>query len=182
MAAVCSGSTHSWNSKPHTHFDYISSCLVWCSCCSEDPEKQTIWPSSYRYINSACQTMKRSDENMLLQSRCGGTRATAQSQQPLCEKPGRRALHSPAQSVEQGKTRPQIKTPSALWTEVWKTKTYRGICLDCSAAAVSLIRKISNYPSLIQIIFMAKQDYSEVQRLSLNDSPCSCQLHSSKQQ
>lgn len=88
-----------------------------------------------------------------------GTRATAQSQQPLCEKPGRRALHSPAQSVEQGKTRPPVKRPSALWTEVWKTKTYRGICLDCSAAAVSVIRNTSNYPSLIQIIFMARQDF-----------------------
>lgn len=114
MAAICSGSTHRWKRKPHTHLDYISSCLVWCICCSEVPVKQTIWPSSYRHIHSVCQTMKRSEENIFLQSRSGGTRATAQSQQPLCEKPGRGALHSPAHSVEQGKTRSQMKTPSAL--------------------------------------------------------------------
>lgn len=44
-------------------------------------------------------------------------------------------------------------------TEVWKTRTDWGICPDWSAAAVSLIRKISNYPSLIQTIFMVRQDF-----------------------
>lgn len=160
MAAICSGSTHRWKRKPHTHLDYISSCLVWCICCSEVPVKQTIWPSSYRHIHSVCQTMKRSEENIFLQSRSGGTRATAQSQQPLCEKPGRGHCTALLTVWNKAKTDPKWKHHQLYRrTEVWKTRTDWGICPDWSAAAVSLIRKISNYPSLIQTIFMVRQDF-----------------------